>query len=920
MENISLVKAQQIAHMGSWVLDLINNQLSWSDEIYRIFEINPEEFNASYEAFLEFVHPDDREFVDNAYTESVRNKTPYSIEHRLLLKDGKIKYVQERCETTYDNDGNPVESVGTVLDITERKQTEQSLKESEERWRSLTENSADFITLLDTNYCILYANHTIPELEGLDVVGQSIFNFMYEGDQKKALNSFEKVLKTGLPDHYQIRYLSTSGVMLNYDVRISPVKDEHGNITGLISSSSDITDHKAAEDALIKSEEKWRSYTENSPNFISIIDSDYIIQYVNQTVPELTKDQVVGKCILDFMMPEDQQGAADCYQRVFESGTTDRYETRYPSASGEVHYFEVQVSAQYDIDGNIAGLITTSNDITERKQGELALIENEAKFRSLFQSSVVGMVLAIGDEGVIKEWNSGAEQIFGYNTQEILNQPLTILIPERFHKAHNEGLTHATASGKLRHEGLTHELIGIRQNGEEFPLQLTIGCWKREEQVFFSAIILDTSIRKKAEDELKAHKEHLEELVTERTIELTRSLEDLTKTQDQLIQAETEAVTASHAKSEFLAHMSHEIRTPMNGIIAMSDLLLNMDMDDERTEYLRIIKHSGTALLAILNDILDISKIEAGKMVLDIQRFKLKDILNDVSSLFKAEIDQKNIHFHCMINVDVPDVIISDSTRLRQILANLLGNAAKFTPENGNISLHIGITENNNIPDFEDTICLEFKIEDSGIGIPKEQQKNIFEAFTQADKSVTRKYGGTGLGLQICQRLCQLMDGDIQLHSSEGKGTTVIFRIQVKPGQNKKQAKRTKQTASRTTPGNVSILLVEDNPINQKVAYAILNKLGYCVEHVDNGEAAVSEIHNNNYDIILMDCQMPIMDGYEATRQLRKDNQFSNLPIIAMTASATTDEQKKCAQVGMNDFIAKPIDINSVKNILMKWH
>ena len=668
-----LTEAQHIAQIGSWELDLTNNNLIWSDEIYRIFEIDPEKFGASYEAFIETVHPDDREIVNNAYSDSLVSKHPYSIEHRLLLPDGRIKHVLESCETRYDASGQPLISIGTVQDITERKLTERSLEES------------------------------------------------------------------------------------------------------------------------------------------------------------------------------------------------------------------------------------------------------EARFRSLFHSSVVGMVVAVGCESTIQEWNSGAEQIFGYTAVEAINQPLTILIPERFQKAHSEGFKKAITKGELRHKGLTHELTGLRKNGEEFPLQLTLGCWKREEDIFFSAIILDISDRKQAEEELKAHKQNLEGIVEARTAELTKSLQELTIAQTKLIKAEKQATSASLAKSEFLAHMSHEIRTPMNGIIAMSDLLLTMEEDDEKSDYLRIIKHSGAALLSILNDILDISKIEAGKMMLEKQRFKLKDILNDVSALFKKDMESKNISFHCMINVDVPDIIISDSTRLRQILANLLGNAVKFTETNGAISLHISVS-NKFLSIEKDTLYLEFRIEDNGIGIPESRQKNIFDAFIQADSSITRKYGGTGLGLQICKQLCQLMDGDIELVSSEGVGTTITFRIGVKPGSETSKKKENISSESKSDPSKISILLVEDNPINQRVASAILKKLGYNISCVENGQKAIESAENHHYDIVLMDCQMPVMDGYEATRRLRNDQRFSQLPIIAMTASATMEEQKKCKQVGMNDFIAKPIDISSVRNTLTKWH
>ncbi len=391
-------------------------------------------------------------------------------------------------------------------------------------------------------------------------------------------------------------------------------------------------------------------------------------------------------------------------------------------------------------------------------------------------------------------------------------------------------------------------------------------------------------------------------------------------THDRLIEAEKKASAASQAKSEFLAHMSHEIRTPLNGIIATADLLLELEEEGDRNRYVQIIKQSGSVLMSILSDVLDFSKIEAGKMLLDFHSFSLKDLLSDISVAFEPELNKQQIALRCQVSTDVPDIIISDPNRLRQILFNLLGNSVKFNQKNGVINLHVStFDDKNNHVNSGEFICIQFKVEDTGIGIPSEHKERIFESFTQADRSVTRQFGGTGLGLRICKQLCQLMGGDIHLESAEGIGTSVMFRIPVKTGSAIKQSQISLAQSTKMAQ-ETRILLVEDNPINRQVACALLKALGYTINIAENGENAIDSILVNNYDIVLMDCQMPIMDGYEATRRLREEEKFKNLPIIAMTASVTKEERMRCKEVGMNDFIAKPIDMRSVKATLSKWH
>jgi len=374
------------------------------------------------------------------------------------------------------------------------------------------------------------------------------------------------------------------------------------------------------------------------------------------------------------------------------------------------------------------------------------------------------------------------------------------------------------------------------------------------------------------------------------------------------------------AKSEFLAQMSHEIRTPMNGIIAMADLLLTSTQNDTNLEMIRIIKQSGSDLLKIVNSILDLSKLEAGKVVLDNHNWRLRDIIADCFSLLSSGVGHKQLELQCKVDENIPEYVICDSTRLRQILFNLLGNAIKFSPADGEIHLLVSKTGIDTDKRADGDMYLHFQVVDQGIGMSDKQQENIFEAYTQAHKSTPRTHGGTGLGLKICRELCHIMGGEIHIESKEGIGTNASFYIPAALGQTNNETPKKTSTVSLRPAQDVKVLVVEDNPVSQKVASAVLTKLGYTASLVTNGKAAIETLSSQHYDLILMDCQMPIMDGYEATRKLRTDKRFSHLTIIAMTASTTIEAQNKCRDAGMNDFIAKPFDLESVRAILAHHH
>ena len=419
-----------------------------------------------------------------------------------------------------------------------------------------------------------------------------------------------------------------------------------------------------------------------------------------------------------------------------------------------------------------------------------------------------------------------------------------------------------------------------------------------------------------ANDALVAHLRQVSEESESLNLELIAENERRKTTEDELVQARDAAEAASRAKDEFLANMSHEIRTPMNGILGTLQLMQDTKMDGVQIDYVKTAYSSGESLLSILNDILDFSKIAAGKLALEDIPFSLRTLAEELVTLLHGQAQAKNVALVAEVDPQVPEMLHGDPTRMRQVLINFMTNAIKFT-EQGEVRVRVQC-----LSAFASRVLLRLEVRDTGIGIAEEKQKDLFQSFTQADGSTTRKYGGTGLGLAIVRQLVLMMGGKIGMESEPGRGSVfwceLNFPVAAAGAQTEEQKMQVFQEEC-ALQGRV--LLVEDNKVNQMVANKMLTAMGLTVDLAENGEKALAALAGTRYDLVLMDCQMPVLDGYEATRAFRsRESQGEKrLPIIAMTANAMEGDRQKCLEAGMDDYLAKPVKKELLRKLLGQW-
>jgi PAS domain S-box-containing protein len=511
-------------------------------------------------------------------------------------------------------------------------------------------------------------------------------------------------------------------------------------------------------------------------------------------------------------------------------------------------------------------------------RNQSAALEAACQAKHAIVETALDAVIGMNAKGLITAWNSQAADAFGWEENEVLGKSLAeTIIPPKYRQLHASGLQNYLESGQSRVLNRRIEVCALHRDGREFPVELSIAPIHSGDEINFCAFIRDITQRIQASEALQAAKEQAE--------------------------------AASHAKSAFLANMSHEIRTPLNGILGFTDLLLSGSDHDanEQRDYLETIQTSGRHLLTLINDVLDLSKIESGQMEVEMVRCVPHDIIAEVVSILRVRAQERGLSLEYFWKSEIPESIRTDPARLRQILINLIGNAIKFT-EVGSVQVAVRL-----IADESPRLAID--VIDTGVGIDSSGIDRVFDAFVQADSSITRRFGGTGLGLSISRRLARLLGGDLAVDSELGRGSVFTATIAAGSldGVRFRQGPATdivreesKGDAMRPQLPSCRVLLVEDGATNRKLIRLILERAGVAVATAENGRLGVDLALAEPFDIILMDMQMPVLDGYSATRELR--TRLIDTPVIALTAHAMAHDEKKCRDAGCSGFLTKPIE------------
>ena len=680
-------------------------------------------------------------------------------------------------------------------------------------------------------------------------------------------------------EEYELERVRKDGSLIYISLSLFRLTGSRGEVTGAAAIARDVTERKRAEQALHESEERYRSLVEAAPDVIFTVSAeDGSLTSLNPAFETLTgwsRAEWLGRPFVGMVHPDDLPVAVERFQKALRGETHPPHELRVLCKSGEYLVGEF-TSTSHVKDGKVVGQLGIARDITDRKRADEALRESEELYRSVVTSVAEGIML-VDRGGAIVACNRSAERILGLTTEELI------------------GRTAADPRWQAIHED------GSPLPGENFPGMAALRTGKPQSNLYMGVHKPNGSLAWTIANSVPIF--HAGDGAPYVVVTSFADITERKRAEAEILAAKEAAEAANRAKSNFLATMSHEIRTPMNAIVGMTDLVLDTDLSRQQRDDLNTVKASVDFLLNIINDILDFSKIEARKLDLECIEFSLKDSVDAAVKSLGIRAAEKNLELVCRYEHDVPAAVRGDPGRLRQVLVNLIGNAVKFT-EHGEVMVQVA-----KLSETPEDVQLHFSVSDTGMGIPHEKQKAIFEAFTQADPSSTRRFGGTGLGLTISSQLVEMMGGRIWVESELGKGSTFHFEVRLGMAEPVTERAAPLDTACLQ---NMPVLVVDDNSLNRRILADMLSWWGMSPTLTAGAAAALASMQEAQaagkpFPLVIVDAQMPGMDGFTLAERIKLDPRLAGAIIMMLTSGGQRGDAARCRELGVSAYLTKPI-------------
>lgn len=837
--------------------------------------------------FSEFLLPDDVQSVEKEMQKLRNDAKTVGFESRFMAKGGEIRTI--RWVANPDKDTKEIYAIGRY--DADRQKWEKELLVSEAKHRSFFENSQGLMCMHDMKGKFIEVNPAGAVSIGYsteELQGKSLFDIVPHDDKMGLLPAYLREIERMGHISGVMRVVHKNGNIKNWMFNNIIANGSNGKY--VIGTAVDITERVLLEKELKESNNRFFKVFDKNPVSMALVNAQTSkIDYVNETFLEtlgFIREEVIDKDYKELNLVTEEE-RAESLKIINEKGMLKPVERHIRKKNGERVWM---LNSLEKFEMNKGSFILSSfYNIDERKKLEVEMSRLAEFQKIMLDGTDYSIISTTEPDGIITSFNKGAEKLLGYKAEEMIGKTPEIIhdpgeVKERAKQLSKElntkiepGIDVFHYKSRTQHMGDTNEWTYIAKDGTRIPVELTITTLRSQDRSIlgYLGIAKDISESKRIKNALLLAKEKAEQAVI--------------------------------AKNSFLANMSHEIRTPMNAIIGYTELLTQSNLDAEQREQVGYVRIAGQNLLSLINDILDFSKIESGKIALESVPFNLKETLKGIYNLLHVRAAEKNLDYQFFLDASLPDFVRGDSVRLNQILINLVGNAIKFTAQG-----HVTVTAKK-IAEDEEHYRLGFTVKDSGLGIPPEKINLVFERFTQADTETTRKFGGTGLGLSIAKNLVELQGGTISIKSELGKGSEFSFDILYKKADERDVEPLQKAFIPEKLLSSIKILLCEDNPLNQKLAKRVMTKFGFDVEIAENGLIGLEKLRKESFDLILMDLQMPEMDGYQTVQAIRDELRLK-VPIIAMTAHSLVGEKEKCMEVGMNDYIGKPFTQEELYN------